>query len=454
MLKCVYMLMKRIINRFRRLFSFLLRSNSSRQTSIQISRAFCVLPWLHRFTNVQGEIEVCCVAPGSHIPDQDGKRIHILDGLRDEEILNIPYLKQLRKNMLDGKWAPICKRCQITEEAGGTSRRVSENYSYQHSIPQLLNQTGDDGTLHNPKVRYIDLRLGNHCNLTCRMCGPQASRLWVDVYNELQPQAHRLSESELADLQKVNWVNDYSVWEIFKEQVPHLDRIHFAGGEPLIIPEMIDALKFCVESGHAHHIELSYNTNLTKLPSLVTSLWTNFKQITLQCSIDGHGRLNDYIRRPSRWRDIDRNLREVDRHFNDWNMKYAFLGTTVQVYNILSLGELYNYLRGEFEHILPLPNLIPLYEPEYLSIQTLPLNIKSLAQERLLREKANSLYVKQKNRIGWLLENIDSTIDFMYQEDLVNQRDNFLAFTRNSDRRFGDNLEAVAPELVSLLEQK
>ena len=447
---CDHTLVKRIIHRLRHLLSFLGLSHSPRKASIHIPGVFCVLPWIHRFTNVQGEIEVCCVAPGSRIPGQDGKPIHILDGLRDEEILNTPYMKQLRKNMLEGQWTPICKRCQITEASGGTTRRISENSTYRHLIPQLINQTDDDGTLHYPQVRYLDLRLGNHCNLTCRMCGPQASKLWIDAYNELQPQAHQLSESELSDLQKVNWVNNDSVWEIFKEQIPHLDRLHFAGGEPLIIPEMVDALKFCVESGHSHHIALSYNTNLTKLPDHVTSLWTHFKHVSLQCSIDGYGRLNDYIRRPSRWRDIDRNLREVDRHFSDWKIKYAFVSTTVQVYNVLSLNELYSYLRTEFEHILPLPNLIPLYEPEYLSIQTLPLNIKNLARERLLQEKEHRMYVEQKNRIGWLLENIDSTIDFMCLENLNNQTDNFLEFNRNSDKRFGDNLEAVAPELVSL----
>lgn len=32
------------------------------QAGDRISSTFCVLPWMHRFTNIGGEVQVCCVS--------------------------------------------------------------------------------------------------------------------------------------------------------------------------------------------------------------------------------------------------------------------------------------------------------------------------------------------------------------------------------------------------------
>ena len=88
----------------------------------------------------------------------------------------------------------------------------------------------------------------------------------------------------------------------------------------MMIPQMIHALRICVDSGFAGGIDLSYNTNITLLPQGVAELWPQFKSVSLSCSIDGYGSLNEYIRRPSRWRDVDRHLHTLDAHFHDWNL--------------------------------------------------------------------------------------------------------------------------------------
>ena len=219
------------------------------------------------------------------------------------------------------------------------------------------------------------------------------------------------------------------------------------------MPEMLRILELCVELRHSQKIALSYNTNLTTLPKRVKTLWPHFRSVNLYCSIDGYGRLNEYIRRPSRWSEIDRNLHEVDQNFRQWKMKSVFISATVQNYNILDLDGLYGYLRSRFDNILPLPNLVPLYEPKYLCVQSLPTRIKDLAREKLLKEKTHKEYLSRQNELSWLLDNIDSTINFMYQDDLSHNLDDFRTFTRNSDRKFGDDLTKVAPELVSLLEK-
>jgi hypothetical protein len=274
----------------------------------------------------------------------------------------------------------------------------------------------------------------------------------MSPYNRVQPQAYRLGSDRLAQLRNIDWVSDPAVWLKFREQLPCIEWLHFAGGEPMMVPQMIQALRLCADSGYAKGIALSYTTNMTLLPKEVAELWPQFKSVSLNCSIDGYGALNEYIRRPSRWRDVDRHLRMVDVHFREWNLREVAVYPTVQVFNILGLGDLYAYLRSGFEHVLPAPCLSPLSWPPYLSVHILPAPIKSLARERLLEEKTREEY-RNRDDLRWLLSSIDTILQHMDRVDGKDPWKDFFSFTTNSDREFGDSFERAAPETAALLAQ-
>jgi sulfatase maturation enzyme AslB (radical SAM superfamily) len=352
--------------------------------------------------------------------------------------------------MLAGEWDPMCKRCYSAEQAGGGSSRKGRNNRFRHHIAGLISGTAPDGTLRTPALRHLDMRLGNYCNLTCRMCTPAASKPWIQAYNRVQPPAYRMDSDGLAAAQRIDWVSDPAVWERFRQQLPGIEWLHFAGGEPMLIPEMLEALQICVDSGFAGQIDLSYNTNATLLPKRVAELWPKFKSVSVSCSIDGYGSLNEYIRRPSRWRDVDRHLRMLDAHFHDWNLREISIHTTVQVYNLLDLDKLYAYLRAGFAHVLPAPLLSPLSWPAYLSVQSLPFQIKALARQRLLEEKMREEY-RERTNIAWVLSSIDTVIEFMNGSNGTGPWRDFIAFTTSSEREFGDSFARAAPEMAALL---
>src|SRR5262249_44931270 len=133
-----------------------------------------------------------------------------------------------------------------------------------------------------------------------------------------------------------------------------------------------------------------------------------------------------------------------------WKIREAVVSTTVQAYNALGLRDLYAYLRSGFAHVLPAPKLIPLFWPEYLSIQTLSPVAKALARERLLAEKSRPEYAGRDILAG-PLATIDVVLSHLDGGDLSRRREDLLAFTRNSDREFGDSLESAAPELAGFL---
>ncbi len=420
--------------------------------------SLCILPWIQRHINEQGYQQLCCVADDewATLHDAAGVSLHVSRNLSGADLLNSPDLKAIRKTMRQGEWPAACQRCKQCEDAGSTSSRQHYNarFNAAETMEPLLSRTQEDGTLEDPSLRFLDIRLGNVCNLTCRMCGPQASRLWAPHFNQVQPARHQKPELAIRVLGQNNWVKRETVTHLIEPCLPTLESIHFAGGEPLIVPELIQALTYCVESGRAGEIDLSFNTNLTVLPEGVTKLWPHFRSVLLVISIDGFGKVNDYIRRPSRWADIDRNLRLVDEHFEDWKISYALVSAVFQIYNALNIQQLLEYMRDAgFRRIVKLPQLIPLFEPAYLSAQALPNGAKRAVREQLEAEI--------RRAEGWndpalssAIGSIRSTLAYMDEASTTHQLADFKSFTEATDRVFGQSWKESLPELAPHLEPR
>ena len=414
-----------------------------------LSKTLCMIPWLHRFTNEEGLQLACCTGMGddNQLRDDNGRALHVSQHLTDEQVLNSPVNKAMRVAMMNGEWPAVCERCRRSEEAGAISIRQHVNSRFSHREKEALSHTGADGTLQEAKVRYADIRLGNTCNLTCRMCWPSASARWIRHYNQVQPKNYRWAEATL-DRHRKSWVKRESAEWLIRQSLATLESLHFAGGEPLIIPEMPQLLEICIRSGRADQIDLSYNTNVTELPARVTKLWSHFRSVSLYCSVDGFGTLNEYIRRPSRWVDIDRNFQLLDQHFLEWKLRTVLCCTTVQLYNILQLGELFDYLATGFSNITPVPQLLPLYDPFYLSIRHLPADVKEAARKMLIDEKtrAESLEQPGQHVIGG---QIDTIIAHMCEPGSPKALMDFLYFSEKSDKEFGDSWRYSAPGLAA-----
>ena len=153
------------------------------------SETFCALPWLHISTRPNGHMRVCCTANASGIAvnakstKKTGSETGVLrrdDGLPANlattgllEAWNNEYMKGVRKMMLNGEKPPSCIKCFKEEEAGHRSKRIWETRKWinELGIEDIIGETKEDGSI-QPKVRYIDLRLGSKCQLACVMCSP------------------------------------------------------------------------------------------------------------------------------------------------------------------------------------------------------------------------------------------------------------------------------------------
>ncbi len=408
---------------------------------------FCALAWTHSFVNLGGEYQVCCTSEefDNNILDDNGKKINIMDGLKPSDVMNTNYMKKLRQKMLNGQWDSICGRCLITEKNNGISRRMIENKGYEDIIPSLLETTQEDGTI-NVDIKSADYRLGNICNLQCRMCNPRSTVKWIDEWNEIKPEVEKFSNEYIEELRGYDWFDQPELIKDFRQKVSTIQHLHFAGGEPLIVPQMRKILQECINSGNAHNITITYNTNLSVLPEKVIELWKQFKAVKLLISIDAAHELNSYIRYPSRWIDIDKNLKRIDKEYKTLNIQEALVSTTVQILNIDKLDQLFEYL-SQFSFIIKVPNLINLHVPHYFQSTVLPKEIKSKVTKKLLviaKHKEGLVHESHQ----YLIDNIYQIIAFMNREDNFEKYFlTFLKFQNDFDKKRNLSLFNYCPEL-------
>ena len=96
-----------------------------------------------------------------------------------QDLLNDPVLCNLRKQLKKNIEPPTCERCFYVEKQGGFSYRMDANETHKDKIhEESINEEGvlDDTT----KITYLDLTLGNVCNLKCKTCNPWSSHNWID----------------------------------------------------------------------------------------------------------------------------------------------------------------------------------------------------------------------------------------------------------------------------------
>ena len=272
------------------------------------SETFCMLPWMHMHAFPDGRVYPCCLAEYFH-PVGDLRKNTM------REVWNQSKYKAMRVNMLADKPCVECTKCYEQERHGAFSMRNDANRNYGHMIKEV-NQTHEDGTHDEFKIRYWDVRFSNLCNFRCRSCGPIFSSNW---YNDHVKLYNRKPDVLGRDMERVEYAagDEDSMERQMVEHVPYLEQVYFAGGEPLIMKEHYTLLEKLIEAGKTD-IRLQYNTNFSELAfkdKHVFEYWRHFKNVSVGASLDGMGAQAELIRKGANWRQTvdnrERMMREV-----------------------------------------------------------------------------------------------------------------------------------------------
>jgi sulfatase maturation enzyme AslB (radical SAM superfamily) len=408
-----------------------------------------------------GTIGFCCVAhEGGPVSDDKNVRMKVPHASLDQA-WNSNYYKDIRKRMLNGEEVQACRLCYYQESIGKDSYRNMHNTEWMRKsgaeIKRRIEYSEENNFEVDQGALYLDLRLGNTCNLKCRMCNPYNSskiaaetETLLKVDEKFKTVYNRHHGDRVYKIPK--WQEDPDFWEGVYKQLPSLRKIYLTGGEPTLIKKNYEFLKKCIETGHSKHIFLMFNINCTTLTEEFLSYLKHFEFVLINASIDGLGEVNEYIRGSSNWDLIDKNF---ERLLSVKGPVRVGVTPTIQIYNILNLDSLLGYIRDKSDQASRTVDLDFLYvtDPAYLDIRILPDSIKEKAAERLEAFAAtSSKYVNKnpnlKNSLGSLLRALK--INAGSRQDLLND---FADYTRSLDQFRNENFSRSLPELNQLLSE-
>lgn len=407
------------------------------------SETFCILPWVHLFLDEQGHVLPCCQSSR----DAAGQLQELHVGDIFDQHRNAAALRKVRLKMLAGEKPSTCARCFHDEELGLRSYRQDSNALFGEHIQSAVANTLENGALHATRVRSIDVRLGNQCNLKCRMCTPVASKQLIPEWRALLPLAEE--NQWLEGLQHMDWFEQPELWTAIEREMETIDTVQFAGGESLLLPRMVDFLERMIASGRAESISLTYITNLTPVVPRIIKLWRSFKHVHVIGSVDAFGPLNSFIRYPSRWETIDSSLKLLDQEAKLGPISIT-INTTIQIYNIFDLSKLVEYVLSSFVNVHSFPHLSILYIPKPFDIRVLPLSLKKLAADRLNAFLESGL---GKTRPGYdgFVSAVNGVITHMMSADLTGLIPEFVRWNALFDDVRRQNVLDVVPELRQML---
>ena len=447
------------------------------------SKTFCILPWIHFATRPNGDMRLCCSANASGAGEN-----HTVGLVKNEKgqpanfgretpmsAWNNEYMKDVRLTMLEGKIPASCSKCIAEESRGVASKRIWETGSWMEDgidVEELIKQTEEDGTVPE-KLVYLDLRLGHTCNLKCVMCSPHDSSQWVGDHKKVYPlfQAKELKEQMAWDRKDFNnfWHENPDFWKEMYAQIPNLKQVYFAGGEPLMIREHKWFLEEIIRQGYADKILIRYNTNGLLVDDEIIELWKKFKKVKIGFSIDAVGDRNFYIRYPSDWDTIVRNLHKLDNTPDNIQVSIA---TAIQILNIKHLADFakwkitQNFKKVNLENTVGgiqagggIVNMHLLYIPTFLSIRLLPEADKEEVRKSFA-DLANWLYENyrqdedfwKKNPYGW--KRWQAVLNFMDAENHTAQLPAFKEYIERMDTLRKTDAKVVFPEIAHLLQSQ
>ena len=330
-----------------------------------------MLPWISIEASPMGTARPCCLTR-DEITGID-LRTHTLEDAYKSE-----YMQNLRQQFRNGEKPETCKSCWDEESVGRDSKRINSAIRLKELLP-LVDWENDKPD----QLWFLDLKLGNICNLKCRICGSWSSSKWAAEELDYIPQSHdRKTHAAYLWLKKGRWVEESpSFWENLKTLLPNIKYIEFTGGEPWLIQEQWDLLKYAADCGYSKNIDIHYNTNATQTLGPHTMVWEKFGRVNIAFSVDNVGKRFEYERYGANWDLANKIIDDV--HFAK-NVDTPNLTTqlcfTINIQNVYYLDELLDWADTKnFGSIY----FNILHNPYYMNVQYMTKDAKKLVLDKL-----------------------------------------------------------------------
>ncbi len=404
-----------------------------------MSKAFCSLPWIHLATHPHGGASLCCQSEmekgTSFAVNEDGHDPITLNERGVSDLINSKRFKEVRLSMLKGERHPACSPCWDREDKGLESKRIFDMKRFKLTPSEAQAMTASDGSI-KPNIKFLELRLGNTCNIKCVTCNPNSSIAFSKDHEKMikDPELNFLRDYSWVKPNMSDWTEREEFWVDLNENAPELREIYINGGEPMLIKKHMEFLTKLVQDGRSKNISLTYSINMTRLIDDFKVLWPQFKSVHIASSIDDWDNKNFYIRYPSSWQQVTSNFQKL----LDWGLKPHVL-QTISVLNFMSLGEFHKNLQGMFPGTVISYNDV--YDPPWFSAKIL--------KPEWRREIIASLKDQLPDRLLNQLKSMYDTDEY-FEKDFINFKLQMKAF----DTLRNTNVKEYFPELEAFLNSK
>ena len=427
-----------------------LKDTVSRYVNDKNRDKFCLLPWLNIHTNPDGKIKLCCNVYldhfiGGHTVDGDLDTWYLFNlGYHDIDLIwNDKYMRNARVLSHANEPSGECHGCYNLEKSTGHSPRIGQNQLWlerQHTDTKLQKYLikSLNSNIGETKVSMLpvslELRLGNQCNLQCITCWGMSSSLIHDERKEILDSGI-LEEKNMIWL-KDKWSSDEALvsntnlkewfetdmfYSNFKKMAPNLKRLYTTGGEPTVIKSNYKMFQMLLDEGNTD-CRIEFTTNMTTWNKEFYKRLEQFKNVEIQMSIDGVDYIGEYIRYPSEFPKVLKNIRKAAELVSTrpgWTLKCY---TVLQALNCQHIGPIWDLLSDVCDeygiNIDWWP--ITLTAPEYLSVAAVPGDIRQTLAYKLgekrnqYREDLDSFYIGHHT---WTTL-YDSLVNIEYNADL------------------------------------
>jgi len=337
-------------------------------------KKYCIYTFNHPFIDNDGYVALCCKNIKHKLP------YHISE-YSLEYIWNSPEMLEVRRQFEAGEEPEGCFKCYEPERRGLRSFRTK-------TLGMMAGKQGQV-PFEDEKIRALDLRLGNICNLRCTMCFAGNSNR---IYQRLPEMAEHFGWSKgrlEADLEKYqakyfNWADDEKSWEnIMSVVTPELKRVYLAGGEPFYLKNFISTVERI--GNIAKDAVFVINSNGTRL--LRPQDLEKFKghKIKIRLSVDGWGKADEFTRQETVW---EEKLKVMDQYYN--NFRLNVWDVTANVFSFRHVKPLIDYVYSQYPdtkvQIRPVVN-----KPE-LALSNIPMQF---------REETLDYFKKFVTKISW-----------------------------------------------------
>lgn len=392
-----------------------------------------------------GKYYPCCLAWTYPYKNDDDKFLKAdVNGF--QEALNSKSARQLKEALAKGEQHSACKACWDAENAGFESKRIRDTYRY-------------DKHPEKSELVFLEVNLGNTCNLACRICGIHASSTWRKDYAKIYPELKSWEINDRVKEYSKAFIDESLIWHELDEHISKVRILDLYGGEPMLMKKQWELLKMCVERGYSKKQFVHFNTNGTIFNTEYADILKEFNEVRISFSADGVGKGFNYTRHPGKWEDVQTNIKNWLSYTKGLkNFSYEVTYTTSSL-NILHAHEMAEWILDHNlstnktkDHIITL-YVAFVFGPAHYYIKNIPEKAKQeiipIIKERAEKIKEHRAF-KYHSYIYDELMKIAQTLDTSEECD-NKQFEKFFFDNDRLDRWRKESFKSVFPDLFSIL---